>query len=269
MRIIVHNIIEFEDYGEIDVKGKSKKASVFLVKSVKIQDENLSDSGEHKFIGQKDNLKKINNAYNEASDTIGKLNLKPLLFKVNGEAGLGKSRLLSEFKNQRFKGIDYSRYCIHGTSTNITSSPYYLFISIIREVMQISPMDGMDTVQLKSQKLYDSLIEFQDSALTDLVINTKPIIEFLLGIKSDDSRLQVKGKELQTNIQIALRIFIEGLSTRANTSGIPLMVILDDFQWADQLSLSALEYIISSYNLNNRRNEIASSNEVPRSNFGG
>ena len=73
---LVDNIIEFEDYGEIDVKGKSKKASVFLVKSVKIQDENLSNSVEHKFIGQKDNLKKINDAYNEASDTIGKLNLK-------------------------------------------------------------------------------------------------------------------------------------------------------------------------------------------------
>ena len=125
--------------------------------------------------------------------------------------------------------------------------------------MQISPIDDMKAVQAKSHKLYDSLIEFQDSVLTDLVINTKPVIEFLLGIKSDDSRLQVKGKELQTNIQISLRVFIEGLSTRANASGIPLMVILDDFQWADQLSLSALEYILSSYNLNNRRNKIASS----------
>ena len=256
---LIDNQFIFEDHGCIELKGITEPQSVYLVKSVNQSFDNDVKNQKYKYIGNQNNLDEINTIYNLAKDQIGGKEYRPFYLTINSEAGMGKSRFISEFLNQQFKNIKIDQYCIKGESTNITVSPYYLFTNVIRNIINISTSDNLKDINNLINSFYNDLVNYIPDELVSDVTNTKPMIAFLFGISSADPRINTKGKELQTNIQLALRIFLEAVSHRSNSSGLPLLIILQDIQWIDQLSKDALIYILSSFNLIQRRQNIDAS----------
>ena len=241
---LVKDYFNFTDNGNIKVKGKQKPISVYLVDSKK--DFNINYSSP--FIGRENEMQSLNNIYdacveNLKSDTISKISF----VGINADAGIGKSRLIYEF----IQNVE----CEHsiGSCTNISSHPYHVFGTVIKDIFKISIIDSKNIIEEKFKNGYKALIESNLQRENDL-ISSQAFIGMIIGIKYEDERLKNKN-EFIDNMHNSLRTFLECACTYANNSDLPFIIILEDIHWIDKMSYNALLYILDTFNLKTKRGE--------------
>ena len=253
---LVDSYFDFRDEGEIAVKGKLTPVSIFTVIGEKESNQIKSSQYKTPYIGQKKQLETLISTFNNVREDVENKKCRMSTIGITGMAGMGKSRLISEMMNQVLPGIDKSSYFVVATATNISSQSYHMFITMLKNYMQISPADTINIISGKVDATYLTLSEYLVDSEIEYFKNSRPIIGFLLGIKSDDTRLSSRGKELQTHVHIALRVFMETISAKANLDGLPMLFSFEDLHWIDSMSLTALEYIIDTFNLEQSRNNL-------------
>ena len=245
---LVRGLFKFEDNGDIQVKGKTEPISVHLVKSK--LDKKLSYTTP--FIGRDSELNELDRIYSN-SNKYFKLGIteKLSLIGIHSEAGVGKSRLINEFLNNATKMKD-EMFCI-GTCSNISSQPYHLFTTLIKDAFDISIIDNSD---ITSKKFEDGLVDLKNNNpdKSDRIDNVKSFLGFLIGLKYEDHRLKDKN-ELTNHFKIALRIFLECLCTAANKKEKSYIIIFEDLHWIDKMSIEVLEYILQTFNIQDKRNK--------------
>ena len=73
-------------------------------------------------------------------------------------------------------------------------------------------------------------------------------------MKYDDVRLKNPDpKNLQTEIQLSWRYFLEAIAQVANKQNFPLIVILEDMHWIDEASLNTFKVILTALNAEEKR----------------
>lgn len=237
----------YSDMGNIQVKGKTNTISVFTVNDIKKTSSAFSIQYKTAFIGRADDLKYLISLYKDVTLNIGREKCVSSLIGIRAEAGIGKTRLIHEFLNEILpKGIS-PNYVIIGRTTNLTRQPYSIFISLLRFYFQLSEVDGLIAVQKRVESKYEELKENLNSSEQTQLNTTKSIIGFLLGIPSKDIRLQAAGKNIQTDIHIALYQFFQLITLRCNQSSIPFVFVLEDLHWIDDLSMEALHFLIQQF----------------------
>ena len=143
------------------------------------------------------------------------------LVKVGGEAGVGKTRFLHEF-NARL-GSD--RWVLHGRCSPYRGvPPYQPFIDALRSFIDATPITRGESVQ----QLSDRWALSQASRLA---------LRHLLAPDSEQTA-QLKAGDLRSAIVDALREIMGSLASQH-----PLLVMIEDWQWADEASRSALRLI--------------------------
>ena len=250
---LVQDYFNFKDEGQIKVKGKATPVSIFTVIGERNSDKLKSSQYKTPYIGQKKQLQSLVNTFKEATNDIKNKICAMHTVGITGVAGMGKSRLISEMVNQVFSGVDKQTFFVTAAATNISSQSYHTFIALLKSYMRISPADTIDIIAEKVELTYSCLSKYLVASEIEKFNNSKPIIQFLLGVKIDDVRLNSRGKELQTHVHIALRNFIETISARANSDGYPMLISFEDLHWIDSMSLTALEYVIDTFNLEQDR----------------
>jgi tetratricopeptide (TPR) repeat protein len=149
---------------------------------------------------------------------------------VVGEAGVGKSRLLYEFRHQLDKGnvtVLQGRCDSYGSDT-----PYLPFIDALRWGLNLkeedSPAELLEKAVINIKAIDPSLEQFI------------PLYLHLLSIRSEYSLpAHLQGKELRKAIEQALVVIIT-----LNTHRGPMVLILEDWHWSDDASQAALKYLI-------------------------
>ena len=150
---------------------------------------------------------------------------------VAGEAGVGKSRLIYEFKhslNQNEITVLQGRCQSYGKSI-----PYFAFIDALKRGLNLH--DG-DTPAELLEKAVANVV-----AIDQKLEQYLPLYLHLLSIQSEDYQLPVhlRDQELKLAIQEALAaIFI------LNSQRQPMVLIFEDWHWADEASESALKHIV-------------------------
>jgi class 3 adenylate cyclase/tetratricopeptide (TPR) repeat protein len=146
---------------------------------------------------------------------------------VTGEAGMGKSRLLHEFR----KTLDEERVsCLLGRCQSDGGGvPYLPFVEILRDGLRLGepgPSGVLSSTVARIREIGAELEEFI------------PIYLQLLSIPSSEFRMprHVDGDTLRLAIQEALAAILT-LSARRR----PVVVLLEDAHWADDASRSVLE----------------------------
>jgi class 3 adenylate cyclase/tetratricopeptide (TPR) repeat protein len=149
---------------------------------------------------------------------------------VVGEAGVGKSRLLYEFRHRLTQeNVTVLQGRCHSYGSDI---PYLPLIDAMRWGLQLKEEDSPAELLEKAV----TNIKAIDPSLEQFV----PLYLHLLSIQSNYSLpAHLQGKELRKAIEQALVAMIT-----LNTQHGPMILILEDWHWSDEASQAALKHLI-------------------------
>ena len=178
-----------------------------------------------RFAGRENEMSALREALEQALARRGQF------ITVVGEAGIGKTRLMHEFRKQLDdKALTLLEGRAHAQGGN---TPYLPFLEGLRRLFHL---EGASTG--------DSAIETMEGAIQEidpLLGSYLPFFLHLLSIPSDTHPLppNLHGEELRRKIQLAL----VGLFTRSAERR-PIVLLLDDWHWVDEVSQAALDYLV-------------------------
>ena len=154
---------------------------------------------------------------------------------VEGEAGIGKSRLMREF------GATLSaETCLilsGGCSPQQVNHAFYLISDLLKSVFDWQRTDSSDQIRRK--------IEQRLSAWPDDSRATQPYLEILAGIQpaglAGKRLARLEPEQLRQQIFVAVRRLIISLTRQQS-----LVIFLDDLHWIDPISAELLQFIFTA-----------------------
>lgn len=155
---------------------------------------------------------------------------------VSGEAGIGKSRLVAEFR----RAVDTGKVGVYQGNclTYARQKPLWVVAELVRDLIHL-PENGPEADRVAAFRAY---LEQQNLARPEVL----PYLAHLLGLPQDgpelESRLQsLDPAMLQRQTHAALRqLFL------AKAQQQPTVLIFEDLQWVDQASRDFMEYLIQT-----------------------
>lgn len=159
------------------------------------------------------------------------------LVLVTGQAGIGKSRLTSELKE--YVAPQWVTI-LEGACLAYGQPAYGVFLQILKALFGIAADDTEEIAREKIERLAQDL--FSAEEFSQIV----PYLEHLLSIRIFEKELAARIRhltpaQLQQQTFIAIRELLVALA-----QGKPLVLILEDIHWIDQLSLDLLTFLLNS-----------------------
>ena len=140
---------------------------------------------------------------------------------IAGDAGIGKSRLVAEFR----RSLDTQLIYLEGVCFSHTSAiPYVPVLAILRQICGIGESDPADVITSNLRKRVESLdMNVEESA---------PYLIQLFGLREGTERLaQLTSEAIRIRTLDVLRQMILGASAQR-----PVVVVVEDVHWADRMS---------------------------------
>ncbi len=219
----------FERLEPTEVKGKAKPITPYRVvgeTKVRSRFEAAEQRGFTPYSGRVQELNTLHRCLEKTMAGHGQF------ITISGEAGIGKSRLIFEFRHsleqERVMMLE-GRCHAYGTNT-----PYLPMVNALRRGLNLREDDS--PTQLLEKAVAN--IRAIDPALEPYI----PLYLHLLSIPSDEYSIpqDLKGEELRRAFQEAL-VAILTLNTRRK----PMVFILEGWHWADEASDLAVEHLVS------------------------
>jgi predicted ATPase/class 3 adenylate cyclase/DNA-binding SARP family transcriptional activator len=266
---LVAPLFEWQALGEIVVKGVSQPIAVYrpLARAAPARDEAISDKGrgvaglESPLVGREVEVRALEEAIEHLQAGVGGI------VTVVGEAGIGKSRLVTEIRKWANRQIDTSqngqtahrRQQIDGSSTQppshqatqppnpqwvearclsyATTVAYQLWLDVLRGLLSVAP-DASPTV------VHDALQARVEALCSDCYDDVYPYLGQMMSLPlEEEAEAMVRGLDAESLRFVtfrALETLIESAARRQ-----PLAIVCEDLHWADPTSLELLEQSLS------------------------
>ena len=175
-----------------------------------------------KLYGRQEEIKLILSAFEECA--AGKL----VTMWIAGHSGTGKSALVSEV----CKPITGKKgYFVEGKFDQFQRSvPYFAIVEAFKELVNIFLTENETTLGYLRQKI-QSAVGTEGQVLTKII----PNLENIIGTQPDVP--EIGGAEAQNRFNYLVRKFVKAVAAKEH----PLVLFIDDLQWADSASLSLLQ----------------------------
>jgi class 3 adenylate cyclase len=220
----IEPLFDFEDLGGIEIKGKSEPVHTWRVLGKKVKPGRLRgvEGLESPMVGRDAELGQARSQVEDLRRGTGQI------LSLIGEAGLGKSRLLSELKasahsHQEDPGYDWLE--VRSVSYE-TQTPYASFARFFKELFALDGKAPQDRYPALKAGLEDTA---PGSA------NLAPFIARMIDVEvsADDQEVvqYLSPPDLKANIQKAVAEYLERRSLNK-----PVLLVLEDLHWADPSS---------------------------------
>ena len=225
---LVQGMVDATFAGDHTIKGKSEQQTAYRLNSIRqgaTRFEAAIDRGLSTFVGRERELEVLERGLDEARSQLCVVDLV-------AEPGMGKSRLLHEFR-QRI-GKDRAFILSGSCSPDGQQTPFLPFIEVVRGSFQVSAGEAEKEV---TRKLETGLTALGLRSLQNL-----GLLLNLLGLKVPDGALT--GLD---GVLIGLRtreLLLQLLEARCRRS--PVVLLIEDLHWLDSVSEEVLGKIVDS-----------------------
>jgi class 3 adenylate cyclase len=239
-RRLVADAFETEDLGKIELKGKAEPVHAYRVlapKAVPLRTRGLERAGlESPMVGRESQLETLQSLYG-----VVQAGRSRVAFLV-GEPGIGKSRLLAEFRRwvtdeeQANAAGDASPTWLEGRCVSYGRNlPYHLLLDLVRFTLQI-PFAGSET---EARAALDRRLA---DYLGDDASDTAPYLAHLLALplRPDEAdRALIDPEAMQGRYVAAIHRLLRELSSRG-----PVVLVCEDLHWADPASIALVSQLL-------------------------
>ena len=226
---LTEGLFRFEALGEKQVKGKEEPVKVYRVIAPSTRRTRFDVSAERgltPFVGRERELELLLDGFERAKAGRGQA------FSIMAEAGVGKSRLLYEFRkavaneNMTFLEGKCLSYC--------SGVVYHPVIDILRSNFDVQEGDGDSKIRKKVKRGL-KLLRVDE-------VSTLPYLLELLSVKdSGVDKIHMNPEARKDRINEALkRIVLKGSQIR------PLIMAFEDLHWMDESSEAVTKYLLES-----------------------
>lgn len=154
----------------------------------------------------------------------------------SGEAGIGKSRLVAEFRS--YLNGRAARMMQGTCASYMRITPYRVIADVLRNLMGISEHDSIETQRIALSTRLEALgLDRKD---------VMPYLMHVLGLLFSDPVMEVRIKLLEPSMLLRETHYALRMLFIAETQLSPLVLVFDDLHWVDQASGQFLEYICQS-----------------------
>ena len=155
-------------------------------------------------------------------------NFSELIF-IHGYTGTGKTTLVNELRKDVLKA---NGYFISGKYEELNRNiPYTGFLMAARDFIRQILLGKAEEIEIWKDKILNNL-----GQNAKLIINEIPEVEIITGKMEDIEELD--DQESNNRFHLALKNFIQLFQDPSH----PILIFLDNLQWADSSSLKLLEY---------------------------
>ncbi|MBN1836872.1 MAG: AAA family ATPase, partial [Spirochaetales bacterium] len=242
---LIADHVEVRDRGWFTVKGKSRKVRAFRLLAVRAPRPTDRGMGALRspLVGRQDEQATLRACLEEAQQGRGSI------VAITGEAGIGKSRLLQEFREEA--GRRQALWLEGGTASAERRISYWPFRRLLRQAAGIGPEDDEPTAWERLAEAVNDLFgpgsgpagtRSRPAGLPDPQ-EVLPYLGTLLALKMTDEQAEraryLDAEALRHQIFLAARRFFERIASRQVT-----VLAVEDLHWADESSLRLLEYLL-------------------------
>ncbi len=220
---------EFEALGGIEVKGKSEPVPAYRVLGRKvISRRSRGIEGLYaEMVGRQAELLTLRNIVTDLKQGVGRI------VCVLGEAGMGKSRLISEVHQIFIDMADLNGNWYESSSLSYeTHQAYGLIQRLIRRVNGIDPEDPPQVIREKLASLIDRLTEERRP-------RARQLFEAMFGLASENGGLRLEGETFKRELSETI-----GEWWRVAFSDHPTVLVFDDMHWSDAASIELLRQLL-------------------------
>ncbi|MBN2026441.1 MAG: AAA family ATPase [Actinobacteria bacterium] len=224
---LTEGYFDFSDLGEIEVKGREEPVHAWRVLGALPTRGRISAAlsrGLTPFVGRELELDILARSYHQAKGGHGQV------VGVVGEPGVGKSRLLLQFRELLPEG-EYTFLegeCIHYGE----SMAYLPILGILRSYFDIYEGESAEASMRKVEESLAGLCGHPEEILP-------PLQELLSLAVEDQSYLSLEPAQRRERVFESIRYLLMAESQQR-----PLVLALEDLQWMDQTSEEFLSYFI-------------------------
>jgi class 3 adenylate cyclase len=228
----VSPLFDFNDLGQIEVKGKSEPIQIYEVIGAKVEPGKLRGLAglTSPMVGrdkERSLLIALSNSLKSGSGGMG---------IIIGEAGLGKTRLMNEWKSaaQDVRWIE-GKCLSYGTRL-----AYHLLIDFTRALIGVHPAADESATRSALQNLINEYLK-------ESTLEVYPFLAHMLSLELEgEAKERVESLDpqtLQNQYRAALAKLLEAMSKVK-----PLGIILEDIHWADPASVELLTQLFPLVN---------------------
>ncbi len=220
-------IVDSLDVGPLELKGRADAVHAFEVTGLKAGATNPRGlAGIHSpMIGRDDQLARLNALFSVARARQGRI------VSLLGEPGIGKSRMLAEFR-AAIAAVDPSARWVEGRCLSYGQAlPYHVVLDLVRSLFGVSASaDEPETRAALGRGLRDLLGESWAEPYSYL--------GHLLSIQLEpEMQARISALEGET-----MKRYVSSIATaiRAQSARAPVVLVCEDLHWADPASVNTL-----------------------------
>lgn len=238
---LTRHAFHFTTLPPMDIKGKREPVQAYEVVREKRADEVLREpDGVDYLIGRESELQQLRVALEDVQNGQGRL------LAVIGDIGIGKSQLLAAFRRSfgdhaAGDAAAGATWIVERCLSYEATAPYSLLSGVLRSLLGLDCEEALDRARLLSA-LKTTLPALDDETRAEYLA----LLGEILGVRINNAFIAGLEAKVRRKLVTAMVRALVAARVRASGGERPLVLMLEEMQWADSASVDALDELVDA-----------------------